>query len=154
MELWDLMSAYLRLGFHNIRISTSVFKLSFGISKCPTYGKPSGQYSDWSNDEFRLLKFIDTFLDRLVWQRLGSCCLVNLTTCFDNAIILVNIWGLMITTQSNHLLTTIRRQNSSTISNISSVTNLADYQHNYCAWTWSLNYCHLSGFFVLWLADL
>ena len=154
MEFWYLMRAYLRFSFHNIRISTSVFKLSFGISKRPTNGKPSRQYSDWSNYVLRFLQFINAFLDWLVWQSLGSCSLVNLTTCFNYSVIFVYIWGLMITTKSNNLLTSIRRQNSSTISNVSSVTNLADYQNNYCTWTRSLNYCHLPCIFVLWLADL
>lgn len=150
---WNGKHFNLWLRFHHVWISPSIFKFRFGISEGSADRKSPRKYSNWAYNKLLVVcKVLFSWLC-IFREDLGSCCLINLTACFYDAVVFVHIRWFVISAQSNDVLSTTWTEHSPAISNVSCVANLAYDQDNNRTWTWSFNDSPLSSSFILFLAN-
>lgn len=141
------------LCFDNITVATSVCELSFRVTEGSWHREPSRQNSDGTNNVFGILSSWTSFLSTLVLARWDFCLagiifyhlsgggLINLSTSLCYSFILLDVWWLVVSTKWHYNLTPIYRNNCPTVTNISTVAYLSDYQNDNSAWARSVNYC-------------
>ena len=132
---------YLWLSFDDIYVSTSICQLGFWITKGSTHGKTAWQDSDGTNDKLRILDFwrscLHVLLIDLDWLRCRR--LIYLPACFDDPVVLIDVWWLVVSAQRHHDLTTVDRDDCSAVSDVGAVACVTDYQNHNCTASWSID---------------
>jgi len=141
MIFMDLELPDFWLSFNDIDVSTSICQFGFWITKGSTYGKTAWQNSDGTNNKLRILDFWWSCFNVLLidFNRLRRRRLIYLPTCFDDPVVLIDIWWLVVSAQRHHDLPTVDRDDCSAVSNVGAVACVADYQNHDCTASWSID---------------
>lgn len=99
--------SYVWHSFYHVRVATTIFKFSLRVTESPAHREATGQDSDRSDDKFRI-RLLLLSLNLLLVKSLWGCSLINLSTSFNNTLVFLNVWRLMVSTQSSHLVSSIR----------------------------------------------